>query len=122
MTVKSKKLAARIRRKTRVREKIRADVGIPRICVFRSNRHVYAQLVDDTGTKVLTGCSTRAKDIIAKTNGKNNVATAKEVGLAVAALAKGLKIERVCFDRGGYKYHGKVKAIAEGAREGGLKF
>lgn len=81
------------------------------MCVFRSNQHIYAQLIDDEKNKVM-----------ASAKGKRNIKDAKKVGLAIAQKAIEKKIEEAVFDRAGYKYHGRVKALAEGAREGGLKF
>jgi len=104
-------------RHNRVRSKVFGDSARPRLCVFRANRHIYAQLIDDQAGKTLASAS--SKEI--KQGGKKmNVAA--EVGklLAQKALAKDLK--RAVFDRGGFAYHGRVKALAEGAREGGLKF
>ncbi|MFH1509617.1 MAG: 50S ribosomal protein L18 [Candidatus Nealsonbacteria bacterium] len=107
----------RIRRHNRVRAKITGTVSVPRLCVFRSSNHIYAQLIDDGKGKIITSTNDIA---IKKTKGK--IDTAKEVGKAIAKLAIEKKIEKVVFDRAGYLYHGRVKAVAEGAREGGLKF
>ena len=101
----------RQRRHRRVRAKIQGTAKVPRLCVFRSHQHIYAQLIDDDKGKT-----------IAVASGQANIAQAKKVGKLIAKEALAKKIEKVVFDRGGYKYHGKVKAVAEGAREGGLKF
>jgi len=114
--MKRTKKEARLKRKIRIRKKIRGTAERPRLVVFRSNRYIYAQLVDDTEGKTLTSFSSLVL-------GKNlTKETAKEVGLKIAELAKEKKVEQVVFDRNGYIYHGRVKALAEGAREGGLKF
>lgn len=106
----------------------------PRLCVFRSGKHIYAQLVDDEKGKVLFSASDlKIKNrALVKSKGKDDdkasvinqakVNRAKEVGKLIAEKAKSSKIEKIVFDRGGYGYHGRVKAVAEGAREGGLKF
>lgn len=112
-----KKQEKRIRRHIRVRSKVKGNSKIPRLCVFRSSNHIYAQLIDDEKGKTLM----LASDLKTKSK-KNKVALAAEVGKSIASLALEKKIEKVVFDRGGYKYHGRIKAVADGAREGGLKF
>ena len=109
----------RVKRHTRVRGKISGTADRPRLCVFRSENHIYAQIIDDVAGNTLVSASTVEKGFDG--NGAN-VEAAKKVGatLAERALKKG--IENVVFDRGGYIYHGRVQALAEGAREGGLKF
>ncbi|MDD2696838.1 MAG: 50S ribosomal protein L18 [Candidatus Pacebacteria bacterium] len=108
----------RQKRHKRVRAKVFGKKDRPRLCIFRSAKHLYAQLIDDGKGKIMA----QASDLqIKKTKGLKKE-LAKELGKSIAQKAKDLKIERVVFDRGGYKYHGKVKALAEGAREGGLKF
>ena len=109
----------RLRRHRRVRGKIRGTAERPRLAVFRSNRGVFAQLVDDEAGKTLAGASWKT---LPKSFKGDKQAQAHEVGKAVAAAAKKAGIKAVVFDRGGYLYHGRVKALAEGAREGGLKF
>jgi large subunit ribosomal protein L18 len=91
---------------------------VPRLCVFRSAQHIYAQLVDDEKGKTIMSASNQRL----KKGKKSKVDMAKEVGKLIAQKAREKKIEKVVFDRGGYKYHGRVKAVAEGAREAGLKF
>jgi len=106
----------RYRRHKRVKSKVRGTSNIPRLCVFRSNRHIYAQLIDDEkGITILS-----EKDLDKK--GKTKTEVAYEVGKSLAGKAIKKKIEKVVFDRAGYKYHGRVKSLAEGARQGGLKF
>lgn len=123
----------RIRRHKRVRAKIFGMALRPRLCVFRSKKHIYAQLIDDEKGKTLIAASdselkkprTQIKNKETDKDKKplaGKVAVAYEVGKLIAQKALEKKIEKAVFDRGGYKYHGKVKAVAEGAREGGLKF
>lgn len=134
-----KKQEKRYRRHKRVRAKIFGTFKRPRLCAFRSNKHIYAQLIDDEKGKTLATASDL--ELKPKTKkGKSKVAVAYEVGKLIAEKALGKKfaepsihratprsasqssaIEKVVFDRGGYKYHGRIKALAEGAREGGLK-
>ena len=109
----------RVRRHIRVRTKISGTSECPRLCVFRSNKGIYAQIIDDTTGKTLVQASTLDKEIKTKAS---NIEAAKEVGELVAKRAVKAGIENVVFDRGGYIYHGKVKALAEAAREAGLKF
>ncbi|MDD5750558.1 MAG: 50S ribosomal protein L18 [Candidatus Pacebacteria bacterium] len=106
----------RIKRHKRIRARVIGGPEKPRLCVFRSNQHIYVQLIDDQNGKILFAVS----DAAIKEKGK--VAKATEAGRAIARLALEKKIENVVFDRGGFKYHGRVKAVAEGAREAGLKF
>jgi large subunit ribosomal protein L18 len=109
----------RERRHRRVRGKVRGTAECPRLAVFRSNRGIFAQLVDDDAGKTLAASSWKA---LPKSFGGDKTEQASEVGKQIAAAAKSAGVERVVFDRGGYLYHGRVKALAEGAREGGLSF
>jgi len=113
------KLKGRIRRHKRIRKKVIGTTAKPRLYVFRSNRYIYAQIIDDTKGSVLLGFSTLNDDTLKP---KKKIESAHEIGVQIAkrALEKGIK--EVAFDRGGYKYHGRVKALADGARQGGLKF
>ncbi len=111
----------RIRRHRRVRAKIKGTKEQPRLCVFRSNKHIYAQLINDEKGEILAAASDSELKIRAKTK-KTKTDLAKEAGKLIAQKAEVKKIESVVFDRGGYKYHGRIKALAEGAREAGLKF
>ncbi len=111
--------AARIKRHKRVRAKIFGTPERPRLCVFRSAKHIYAQIIDDVNGKTLVSASSMEKDF---TEYGGNADAAKKIGVLVAERALKVKIETVVFDRGGFVYHGRVKALAEGAREGGLKF
>jgi large subunit ribosomal protein L18 len=113
----TEKVRARTKRHRRVRKKIVGTPERPRLAVFRSNRHIYAQVIDDVAGRTLAAASS-----LATTGGDDPVASAKEVGRAVAAKAKEAGVTVVAFDRGGFMYHGRVKALADGAREGGLEF
>ncbi|MEW6407389.1 MAG: 50S ribosomal protein L18 [Patescibacteria group bacterium] len=113
------KIKARQRRHKRIRSKIFGTKDYPRLCVFRSSKHIYLQLIDDEAGKTLVSAS----DSELKSKNKiKKVDKAKEVGKLIAQKTKKKKITKIVFDRGGYKFHGRVKAAAEGAREGGLKF
>jgi large subunit ribosomal protein L18 len=103
-----------------IRKKISGSAQKPRLSVFRSNSDIYVQLIDDDNGKTLASASSREKDILAQK--VNKVEKSKLVGSAIARKAVELGLNDVTFDRGGYLYHGRVKAVAEGAREGGLKF
>lgn len=117
------KAEARARKKRRIRKRVHGTPERPRLVVFRSNRHIYAQLVDDATHRVLTGVSSLTEALRpAVKEAKSKVEVAKAVGRGVAEKAKALNITKVVFDRGGYLYHGRVKALADGAREGGLEF
>ena len=122
MILKIDKNADRRKRHQRVRSKISGTAECPRLCVYRSLNHIYAQIIDDVNGKTLAACSTMEKDVKALIDGKSKSEQAKIVGaeLAKKAVAKG--IENVVFDRGGYIYIGRVQSLADGAREGGLKF
>ncbi|MCK5654845.1 MAG: 50S ribosomal protein L18 [Candidatus Aureabacteria bacterium] len=118
--MKSKdKVKARKKRHFRIRKKVRGTAECPRLCVFRSLKHFSAQLIDDDRGMTLVELTTLSKDFAEK---GGNVAAARKLGTMLAEKAKKNKIEKVIFDRSGYKYHGRVKAMAEGAREAGLKF
>jgi large subunit ribosomal protein L18 len=114
--------AARLKRHRRIRKNLRGTEALPRLCVFRSAHHIYAQLIDDDQGKSLCGASTLSKELGAGLAGLKKAERSRKVGLLIAKLALAKGIEKVAFDRGGYLYHGRVKALAEGAREGGLKF
>jgi len=110
----------RARRHLRVRKRVRGSAERPRLVVYRSIKHIYAQCVDDDRGMTLVGASDLTKGLAA--DGAGKVGRAKAVGKQIAVLAKKAGITRVVFDRGGYPYHGRVRAVAEGAREGGLEF
>ena len=113
---------ARKRRHKRVRQKIGGTTNVPRLSVFRSLKHIYAQIIDDEAGLTLVSASTLDADVRSEVAGLGKIEQAKVVGkrLAEKALSKG--VERVVFDRGGYVYHGRVKALADASREGGLVF
>jgi large subunit ribosomal protein L18 len=112
-----------LRRKTRVRRALkRVAGGRPRLSVFRSSQHIYAQVIDDAAGRTLVSASSREKDLRGTLKSGANVAAAKEVGKRVAERAKEKGVKKVVFDRGGYLFHGRVKALADAAREGGLEF
>ncbi len=104
----------------RIRKHMLGEPERPRLAVFRSIHHIYAQIIDDRAGRTLAAASTREKDLRESYGG--NVAAAKKVGETLAARAKEAGVEQVVFDRGGHKYHGRVKALADAVREGGLKF
>lgn len=111
------------RRKQRVRYQLRKKAaGRVRLSVFRSGKHIYAQLIDDTKGETLAAASTVDKDVRAKVKNGSTVEAAKAVGATIAERAKKANVEHVVFDRGGYIFHGRVKALADAAREAGLAF
>jgi len=121
MATKSRK-QARLRRHSRIRRKISGTPERPRLNVFRSLTHIYAQVIDDVAGHTLASASTVDAALVSEMAGKTKKEQATLVGKAVAERARAAGVEAVIFDRGGYIYHGRVKALADGAREGGLKF
>ena len=119
MIKKIDRKAERERRHARVRNKVSGTADRPRLCVFRSNSNLYAQIIDDVAGNTLVSASTLDKEIKTK---KSNIEAAKEVGALIAKRALEKNIKEVVFDRGGYIYHGVIKELAEAAREGGLTF
>ncbi len=119
---KAKLRIARYRRHTRIRAKMEGTTSRPRLCVFRSLNHIYAQVIDDKQGHTLASASTFDPEMKAEAVGKVKTNKAELVGSLVAKRALSKGINQVVFDRGGYKYHGRVKALAEAARQGGLKF
>lgn len=115
----SRKNDARLRRARRGRQRIR-DLGIPRLCVYRSPRHIYAQIISASGDRVQASASTVEKDL--RSGATGNVDSAKRVGSLIAERARAAGVDKVAFDRSGYKYHGRVRALADAAREAGLEF
>ena len=119
---KSKKIGGE-RRQKRVRKKVRGTPQHPRLCVYKSLKHIYAQIIDDISGRSITGASSLNPELEKMLEkGENKLKVSKKVGLYLAKLVKEKGIEEVVFDRNRYRYHGRVKALAEGAREGGLKF
>jgi large subunit ribosomal protein L18 len=117
-----KKVEGRKIRHLRIRTRVMGTADRPRLAVFRSLSHIYAQVIDDTTGRTLAAVDSRAPDFRAKVKGGGNVAAAKVVGELLAQRAKARGINQVVFDRGGYQYHGRVKALAEAARAAGLVF
>jgi len=115
------KKSSRLRRAKRTRAKIE-QLQVPRLTVFRTPRHIYAQLIDDSGAKVVAAASTVSKDMRGQLKNGGNVEAAVAVGKAIAEKATAAGVTQVAFDRAGFKYHGRVKALADSAREHGLKF
>lgn len=113
---------ARVRRHRRVRANLSGTAECPRLNVFRSLSHIYAQVIDDEQGNTLAAASTIDREARAQVEGKSKTEAAKVVGRLVAARAQAAGVKRVVFDRGGYKYHGRVRALAEAAREAGLEF
>ena len=113
--MKLSKKQARLRRATKFRAK-HAEKGVERLCVHKTSQHIYAQIISACGTKTLA----QASSIKAKSGG--NIAAASKIGTEIAKAAKKAKVSKVAFDRSGFKYHGRIKALAEAAREGGLDF
>ncbi len=118
----SLQLVGRERRKLRIRRKISGNEGRPRLSVFRSSRHIYAQVVDDVTGRTLAAASTLSPDLKGTLDGDDKTAAAKKVGALIAKICLEKKVERVVFDRNGYLYHGRIKALADAAREAGLEF
>ena len=115
------KKASRQRRARKARARIH-ELGKPRLCIHRTPRHIYVQLIDGSGDKVLASASTLDKELRKDIKGTGNAAAAAAIGRAVAERAKAVGITAVAFDRSGFKYHGRVKALADAARETGLEF
>ncbi len=120
--IQVKKQLQREKRHRRVRAKINGTSKCPRLNVFRSNKYIYAQLIDDEKGKTLVAVTDKTLKIKSKIKEFSKINNALEVGKILAEKAIEKKIKKIVFDRGGYKYHGRVKAVAEGARQGGLKF
>ena len=112
---------ARLKKARRVKAKISGTPAVPRLVVYRSHKHIYAQLVDDTAGSILVSSSTQNEEMKGAISGKSKRDASKMVGGQIADQAKKKNITRAVFDRNGYLYHGRVKAVAEGARENGLK-
>ena len=112
----------RVKRKVRIRKRVKGSPERPRLSVFRSTRHIYAQIIDDTRGCTLVSASSREKSVMTEAAAAKKVASAVWVGKLVAQRARAQGIEKVVFDRNGFLYHGRVKAVSEGAREGGLQF
>ena len=117
--MKGSRKNARSRRHTRVRKRVRGTAERPRLAIYRSNKYIYAQVINDVEGRTLAAASSQEKDL---RSGSLNIDAASKVGTLVATRAKDAGVSAVVFDRGGYKFHGKVKALADAAREEGLEF
>ena len=118
----TKKTLRRNKIRRRIRSTIRGTAERPRLCVFKSNKHMYAQLIDDRAAVTLAAISTESADLEKELKDKSGMEKAEIVGKQIAKMASDKGIDKAVFDRSGYKYHGKIKALADGAREGGLDF
>ncbi len=118
----AKHVTAREKRRSRIRRKVSGTAARPRLTVYKSLKHMYAQLVDDTAGKTLVSIGTTSKDLKNEVKDDDKTAAAKKVGAALAKAAKQKGIEAVVFDRNGFDYHGRIQAVAAAAREAGLKF
>ena len=116
------KVLARERRKKHFMKKVRGTPERPRLCVFRSNKHIYVQIVDDQAPRTIIAASTMSKELASLGENPSTKEAARKVGALIARKAQERKIEKVVFDRNGFLYHGRVKAVAEAAREAGLQF
>jgi large subunit ribosomal protein L18 len=122
MITKSDKNKARLKRHLRVRKKIQGTTVRPRLNIFRSSKHMYAQLIDDVRGVTIASASTQDKELKDGIDNGGNIEAARKVGALIAERAKKGGIDKVVFDRGGYLYHGRVQALADAAREAGLEF
>lgn len=122
MIRKQSRSKIRVKKHNRMRNKIQGTAQRPRLAVFRSEKHIYAQIIDDMTGTTLAAASTVEKEIASTLEATSNVAAAEAVGTAIAKKAAAKGIENVVFDRGGFIYHGRVKALADAAREAGLQF
>jgi len=120
--LRKEKELARKRRKKRVSAKVRGTPERPRLCVFKSSRHIYAQVIDDTQGHTLAATSTLGSELTGKLPGPGKLEAAKLVGMLIAEKTMAKQVQKVVFDRNGFLYHGRVKALAEAAREKGLDF
>ncbi|MEO8082334.1 MAG: 50S ribosomal protein L18 [Ardenticatenales bacterium] len=121
-TISIERRTSRLRRHNRVRRRVAGTQVRPRMAVFRSLKHIYAQIIDDTTGHTMASASTRETALAGDLGGQPKRAQAKVIGRVAAERAQALGIDAVVFDRGGYRYHGRIQALADGAREAGLKF
>jgi len=122
VNVATKRRQARLKRQARVRRKVCGTSVRPRLCIFRSAKHIYAQIIEDTTGTTLVSASTLCKEVGESLKGTGNIDAAKAVGTAVAKKALAKDIKEVVFDRNGFLYHGRIKGLADAAREAGLSF
>lgn len=120
--LRKEKVLARKQRKKRVSERVRSTAQRPRLCVFKSSRHIYAQVIDDSRGHTIVAASTRCAELRGGERGQGKIEAAKKVGALIATKALENQIKKVVFDRNGFLYHGRVKALADAAREKGLDF
>ncbi|MDJ0986856.1 MAG: 50S ribosomal protein L18 [Desulfobacterales bacterium] len=116
------KTQARLKRKKRIRKKLVGSADRPRLCVFRSAKHIYAQVIDDSAGKTLASASSTEKAVREKPESKNKLSNANTVGEIIGKRAMEKGVKQVVFDRNGFLYHGRIKAVSDGARKAGLKF
>lgn len=123
MSISKSKIEKRLKRRIKIRKKISGSAACPRLSVFRSNNSMFVQIIDDVAGKTLvSGASKEVKDKKSDSALTGKILTGFELGKLIAEKAKAKNIEQIVFDRGGYKYHGRIKSLADGAREGGLQF
>ena len=122
MISKKSRAEVRVKKHMKLRNRFQGTAERPRLSVYRSNMHIYAQIIDDVAQKTLVSASTVQKDVKAELEKTNDVAAAAYLGKVIAERARAAGINEVVFDRGGYVYHGKIKALADAAREAGLEF
>ncbi len=122
MSVANQRRLARMKRQVRVRRKVTGTEERPRLCVFRSSKHIYVQIIEDVTGRTLVTASTASKDLVDGVKNTGNIEAAKVVGQAIAKKALEKNIKQVVFDRNGFLYHGRIKALADAAREAGLSF
>ncbi len=122
MSMTNPKLVARLKRQKRIRKTTKGTTQRPRLCVFRSARHIYAQVIDDTSGQTLAAASSMETDVRQRDDFENKVALATHVGQLVGERAQAKGVKQVVFDRNGFLYHGRIKAVSEGARKSGLDF
>jgi large subunit ribosomal protein L18 len=122
MITKGDKNKARVKRHLRVRKKINGTTQRPRLSVFRSSKHIYAQLIDDVLGVTVASASTLDKELAGQVSNGGNIEAARKIGELIANRAKAKGVEQIVFDRGGYLYHGRIQALADAAREAGLEF
>ncbi|MDJ0875155.1 MAG: 50S ribosomal protein L18 [Desulfobacterales bacterium] len=122
MSMTNPKQVARLKRQKRIRKTTKGTTQRPRLCVFRSARHIYAQVIDDTSGQTLAAASSMEADVRQRDDFENKVARATHVGQLVGERAQAKGVKQVVFDRNGFLYHGRIKAVSEGARKSGLDF
>ncbi len=122
LSIAKRRLESRLKRHRRIRKRLAGTAERPRLAVFRSHKHIYTQIIDDVRGVTLVGASTQSPELRDQLKGKSKTDASREVGKLIAARASEKNIKLVAFDRGGYHFHGRIKALAEGARKAGLEF